>query len=338
MAQVHVSQRLTDISVRFPEEQKTVRDLFFPKKTIPHLTDQFAQWNRGNILRIEDADLATGDEELPTVIDLVLDSDISIQCGIIGARIRAKEISSRNADPSLDWETERAIALKQRQANLLEYRALKGVLRNSTIMGSSFVNVPAANQFDGTGTGVAPVSYLRSYVLGIKSQTGGNAPNVGAMSSFVLSAIAASEEFKDRSKYTRLVVADEDSEDGQLRILESLIGMPPKSLHTTDAIYNSAKAGLAESPKQFIGSSVILAYVAPPSIRTYGFGARFIWNGYSQDEMAIIKVPQYDGGLIPGEEMRAFSVVQYKPINLVAGVTLDQCVNVASATYQNLLD
>jgi hypothetical protein len=150
------------------------------------------------------------------------------------------------------------------------------------------------------------------------------------MSSFTLNAIAASEEFKDRSKFTTLVVANPESTDGRARILENLIGLPAGAIKLTDAIYNSAKAGLTESPKQFIGSAVCMAYVTPPSIRTYGFGAGFQWNGYSADPLTIIKVPQFTAGVIPGEEIRAFSVVDYRPYNVKAGYTIDQAVDPAT--------
>lgn len=335
---VHVNKRLTDISIRFPDEQVMVRQLFFPRKPVDHLTDLITKWNRANILRLDDLDMAAGDEELPSLVELVLDANDQYNCKVYATRARAQEISSRNADPALDYEVERALMAKQRLATVLEYQAIKNVLRSSSVMGSSFETCPAAQQFDNvTSASSQPVSKLSGIVLTIKTQTGGNPPNACAMSSFTLSAIAASEEFKDRSKYTTLVVADPNSQDGRARILESLIGCPPGCIRLTDAIYNSAKAGLAESPKQFIGSAIIMAYVTPPSIRTIGFGAGFSWNGYSTDPMTIIKVPQFTAGVIPGEEIRAFSIVDFKPYNVAAGYCLDQAVN-PSTTGNGFLD
>lgn len=325
---VHINKRLADISIRFPEEQVTVRSAFFPRKPVEHLTDLITQWNRANILRLDDLDMSGADEELPGLVPLVLDANQQYSCKIWAARAIAQEITSRNSDPSVDYEVERALMVKQRLSTLLEYQAVKKVLRDSTIMAGSFETLALAEQFDNFGSGASlPISKLSGIALTIKSQTGGNMPNVVAMSSFTLNAIATSEEFKDRSKYTTLVVGDPASSDGRARILESLVGFAAGSIKLTDAVYNTAKAGLPESLKQFIGSAVVVAYVTPPSIRTYGFGAGFAWNGYSTDPMTIIKVPQFTAGIIPGEEIRAFSVVDFKPYNVRAGFCLDQAVS-----------
>ena len=326
---VHVNKRLSDISVRFPDEQVTVRSEFFPRKPVDHLSDLIAQWNRGNILRLDDLDMA-GDEDLPSLVELQLDANITYQCKIWAVRAMAKEITARNADPSLDYEVERALMAKQRLSTLLEYQAVNKVLRDPTAMSGSFETVALAEQFDNFGSATSlPVSKLSGVALRIKSQTGGNMPNKCTMSSFVLNAIATSEEFKDRSKYTVLVVGDPASTDGRARILEQLVGLTPGAIKLTDAVYNTSKAGAAESLKQFIGSSVVMAYVTPPSIRSYGFAAGFSWNGYGADPMAIIKVPQFNHGVIPGEEIRAFSIVDWRVLNVKAGYTLDQVVNVA---------
>lgn len=324
---VHINKRLTDLSLRFPDEQVSIRDAFFPRKPVANLTDLITKWNRANILRIDDLDMSGADEELPQLVELQLDANDSYSCKIFASRARAQEISARNSDPAVDYEVERALMAKQRLATRLEYEAIKNVLRSSSVMGASFETCTAAQQFDNfTSSSSLPVSKLSGIVLTIKTQTGGNAPNVCAMSSFTLNAIAQSEEFKDRSKYTTLVVGDPASSDGRARILEALIGLPPGAIKLTDAVYNKGIAGATESLKQFIGSSVCMAYVTPPSIRTYGFGAAFAWNGYSQEPMTIIKVPQFNAGLIPGEEIRCFSVVDYHVYNVNAGYTLDQAV------------
>ena len=335
---VHINKRLEDLSVRFPEEQVMVRGSFFPAKPVAHLSDLITKWNRANILRLDDLEMAGADEELPTIVPLVLDANDSFQCKIWAARAIAQEITSRNSDPSVDYEVERALMVKQRLSTLLEYQAVKGVLRNSTIMSGSFETCDPSEQFDNFASGDSlPITKLRGIALTIKTQTGGNMPNEVTMSSFTLAAISESEQYKDLSKYTTLVVGDPKSANGQARILESLIGVEAGAIKLTDAVYNTAKAGQAESLKQFIGTAIVMAYVTPPSIRTSGFGAGFQWNGYSANPMTIIKVPQFNAGVIPGEEIRAFSVVDFKPYNVKAGYCLDQAVDPAK-TGNGFLD
>ena len=343
MPAIHINARETDLSLRVPEQQPNPqRNRFFPKKSAQHLSNLITKWKRSNILRIDDMDMATGDEELPTVLELELDTDDSYQMGIIGARVRAKEITSKNADPSIDWEVERPILLRQRQDTLLEYKAIRSTLRNATLLGSSYEKLANANRFDGgTASGCTPVTKLRAIALAIKTKSLGHSPNVATCSSWVLAEIQASEEFKDRSKFTTLVRSgdiDPNNADSTPRILEELVGLAPGALQVTDYIYNSANGGLAESDKQIIGSSFIMGYQEPPARRTIGLGARFVWNGIGTDEMAVIMVPQYDGGLIPGEEARGFSILAYKVYELNSVYCLDNCVDVTNAKYQGQLD
>lgn len=325
---VHIDQRLTDYSVRYPAEQPMVRGFFFPPKMTDHLSNLITKWNRANILRIDDLDMAGADEELPGLVELVLDANDRYSCNIWAARAADKKITAMNADPAVDYEVERALMAKQRLDTLLEYKAIKGTLRDSSTMSGAFETCPAAEQFDNDGSADnQPITKLGTIVLTIETQTGGHKPNVCAMSPFTLQAIALSEQYKDLSKFSKIVVADKDSSDGRARILEDLIGLPSGAIHLTSAMYNTAKAGAAESLKQFIGSSVIMAYVTPPSIRTQGFGVGFVWGGYGADPLTVIKVPQLTSGLIPGEEIRCFSIVDFKPTNVVAGYCLDQAVD-----------
>lgn len=335
---VHIDQRLTDLSVRFPAEQIAIRNRFFPPKMTDHLTNLITKWNRANILRIDDLDMSGADEELPGMVELVLDANDSYKCKIWAARAGAKQITSGNSDPAIDYEVERSLMTKQRLDTLLEYQAVKNVLRNSAIMSGSFETCSADQQFDNSGSGnCQPITKLGSIVLTIETQTGGQKPNVCAMSPWTLQAIALSEQYKDLSKFSKIVVADKESPDGRARVLEDLIGLPPGAIILTSAFYNTAKPGLTEVPKQFIGSSVVMAYITPPSIRTQGFGAGFTWGGYGADPLTIIKVPQLTSGLIPGEEIRAFSIVDFKPYNILAGYTLDQAVD-PTVTGNGFLD
>lgn len=343
MPAVHIDARETELSLRFPEQQpNSQRNRFFPKKSSAHLSNLITKWKRSNILRIDDLDMSKGDEELPNVLHVELDADDSYTMGIIGARVRAKEITSKNADPAVDWEVERPILLKQRQDTLLEYKAIRGTMRNSTIMGSSYTKLPDANRFDGgSAAGCTPLTTLRNYVLAIKTTSGGHVPNIASCSSWVIAAIAGSLEFRDYAKFTgrpSLVDGGTKSGEGVCRIIEEAIGLPSGALEPTDYLYNSVNANGTEVDKQIIGSSFLMAFVEPPARRTIGFGARFVWNGIGADEMAVIMVPQYDGGLIPGEEARGFSILAYKPYNLTSGVCLDNCVDTTSAVYQGQLD
>jgi hypothetical protein len=114
--------------------------------------------------------------------------------------------------------------------------------------------------------------------------------------------------------------------------------LPPGSIVLTDATYNAAKADAPAAYKTFIGSAVIFGYVTPPGLRTYRLGVGFSFSAYSADPMAIIRVPQYDRGIIPGEDIRAFSIVDPHILVPDSGYVLEGVLDTQDPRYRGLLD
>jgi len=121
-------------------------------------------------------------------------------------------------------------------------------------------------------------------------------------------------------------------------ILEKLWDLPPGSIVLSDATYNAAKADATPRYKTFIGSAIIFGYVTPPGLRTYGLGVGFSFSGYSADPMAIIRVLQFDRGIIPGEDIRAFSIVDPHILVADSGDVLEGVLDVTDPKYKGLVD
>jgi hypothetical protein len=330
---VHVNKRLTDISVRFPAEFVSIRSRFFPRKSVDHLSDLIVKWNKANILRLDELS-PLGDDDLPPEMEVVLDTDDAYLCRVFGVRAPAKEITRRNADPALDYDVERSISAKQRLDIRLEYLYVKQTLRDPTKMNVEVL--PPEQRFDNTTSGKSlPITKGRAVVAAIKYLNGGNRPNVCAMTTFTMNAILASEESRDYTKYNVVSAGQPVTNEA---ILEKLWDLPPGSIVLTDATYNAAKADAPPVYKTFIGSAIIFGYVTPPGLRTYGLGVGFSFSGYSADPMAIIRVPQYDRGIIPGEDIRAFSIVDPHILVPDSGYVLEGVLDVQDPKYRGLVD
>lgn len=331
---VHVKKRLGDISFRFPPEQNFCGSDFFPKKNVEHLSDFITRWNKANALRLDELAMSAPDDELPPEVELVLDSDDSYQCRIYAVRSPDKVITKKNADPSIDYDVERALMVRQRLDQRLEYLRINQTLRNTAIMTNN-KTLTVAERFDGTGPQVLPVSMGRAVVTQMKLLNGGNAPNVVRMTTFVKNAIVQSEEFKDFTKYN---VASAASPVGDEDLLSLVWGLPSGTVKTCDAVYNTASAPRAFSGKAYLGSDIVFAYVVPAGLRTYGLSTEFRFSGYNTDPYAILSVPQFGRGALPGEDIRGISICDPHVINADSGFLLKGCVDTTKTIYAGYLD
>jgi hypothetical protein len=339
---VHVNRRLTDVSLHYPYEFESIGDFFFPIKPVEYLSDQFVTANKPNLLSIRDA-APLGDDDVPPNVELVWDADTTFSCKVYGLSSPGKWITQKNADPALDYETERTIQLTNSLRLRLEYLKVKQRLRDTSTM-TSYSTLTAAQRFDNYSSGSStPITTIKTIVANIGYANGGKRPNRMAMTSHVLNAICNSEEFKDKVKYTVIPsgMSGPDAPTGplsQVTLVEAMVGIPFGSLRIADHVYNSAASNQTASYKTFIGSDIVIGYVEPLGLRSWSMSAGFQWSAYPGAPTSIISVPQYNRGVVATEELRAFTVIDPKVIKPELGYLLKGCVDVTNSIYGGLLD
>lgn len=330
---VHVKRRLTNISIHYPPEFQAIGEEFFPRMPVEHLTDQFASWNKANLLSLDELS-PLGDDESPPDVELKQDADISYSCKVFGIQSPGKWITQRNADPSLDYDVERTIQLTSALRLRLEYLRVVQRLRSTAFMNNSTLS--AAARFDNyTSASSKPISTLRLIVNTIRYANQGRVPNKIAGTTYVWQSVANSEEFKDLVKYNLVQsVVDEamHRENGYIALIESLIGVAPGTIMRSDAVYNVAAADQTAVFTTFMGPDIVFGYVEPLGIRKYSLSAGFQWAAYSNDPQAIISVPRYDRTVVPTEDLRAFCVVDPKIIVADLGYALKGCIDGTDTT------
>lgn len=345
-ATVHVKRRLTDLSVHYPWEFESIGDAFFPARPTPFLTDQFAVWNKSNLLQIEEA-TPLGDDDEPKNVELKLSADQSFSCKVYGLQSPGKWITEKNADPSLDYETERTIQLTTALRLRLEYLQVVQKLRSTGVMTNNST-LTTAQKFDNLASSTSrPISVMMSIVDTMGYANGGRKPNRIAMTTLTMRAIAKSEEFKDLVKYQTIQDARvgelAKTRVGQLALIEQLIGVEPGTIRLSDAVYNVAAASQTPVYTTFMGPDIAFAYVEEWGIRKYSFGAKFQWSAYSNDPQAIIAVPRYQNTVVPTEDLRVFTVVDPNVIVADLGYLLVGAISTTgpadgSVSYGNLVN
>lgn len=337
-AYVHVKRRLTDVSLHYPHEFKSIGEEFFPAWPTEFLADQFAVWQKANLLTLGEL-TPLGDDDTPPDVELRLDPDTSFQCKVYGINNPGKWITEKNADPSLDYETERTIQLTTALRLRLEYLRVNQRLRSTSFMTTN--STLSANQrFDNYSSGSStPITTLRLIVNQLGYANQGKKPNKIAGTTYAWQAVAQSEEFKDLSKYQIVQNARGEQENvGYIALIEQLIGVAPGTIHVSDAVYNAAQSGLTPNYVTFMGPDLVFGYVEELGLRKWTLSAGFQWSAYSNDPHAIISVPRYERTMLPVEDLRAFTVIDPKIIRPELGYLLKGVIDgTNTSAYGNLV-
>lgn len=337
-ASVHVKRRLTDLSVHYPWEFKSIGEAFFPPRPTEFLTDQFAVSNKANLLAMNEL-TPLGDDESPPDVELKWDADKTFSCKVFGIQSPGKWITEKNADPSLDYETERTIQLTTALRLRLEYLRVKQRLRDTTHMTNNSTLAAGSRFDDYTSPTSLPISKMQTIVDTIGYANQGRKPTLIAMTTFTMRAIAKSEEFKDLVKFTAIQNATDlaKSESGQVALIEMLIGVKPGTIMLSDAVYNVAAADQTPKYTTFMGPDIVFGYVEAWGLRKYSLSAGFQWSAYSNDPQAIISVPRYHNTVVPTEDLRAFCVIDPKIVVPDLGYLLKNAINPSGADYGDLV-
>ncbi len=236
---VHVKRRETDVSMHYPHEFVSVGDRYFERKPVEFLSDQFVNVNKANLLSIRDL-TPLGDDDVPPEISLKWDADTTYNCQVYGVASPGKWITEKNADPALDYETERAIQLTLSLRLRLEYLQVKQRLR-STTYNTNQSALTAHSRFDAYSDPLSlPIKTMQTICDNLGYANNGKKPNKIDMSTHPLRAVCRSEEFKDLVKYNAIQnSADlEKSEMGQKFLVELLVGVKPGTINVADHVYN----------------------------------------------------------------------------------------------------
>lgn len=334
----HVKRRLSDVSTLFPPEFEPHGSWWFPEKGTEFLTDQFAAHSKANMLGLHDS-TPVGDDDLPQEVQVVFEADKSFTIPVYALSSPGKWLTEKNSDPSLTYEQTRVLTLTSAMRVLLEYIRIKKTLRDTTQMTQNRTLL-AAERFDNPLSGsCAPIELLKQYVRLLMNQNQGRKPNRASCAIEVLDAIANTPDFLGRVRYTQIANADDLAKEpnGQARLLESMIGLPPGTLRLMDATYN---AGTVANPsyKKFMGSDFAMGYVEPLGLQSWTMSTGWKWTGIGKDETAIVAVPQYTRGAVVVDELRIIAPTLPQIVRTELGVLITGCVDTTNTDYGGFLD
>lgn len=332
---LHVNQALTDYAVAFRQEEAGyLWSKLLPPKVVAHRSDIIRQIDKGQLLRLYDLRVGRGGRA--GEIQYKIGSNLTFNCidYAVEAIVRATEAA--NADAILQHEQELIYHATIAMHTNIEYVTVKSILRDTTVMTNN-TTLAAADRWDSFNSPSSdPVEDIKRKVLRIKSRTG-HAPNVVMMHDMVWDVIQRHPKTLERGAVHNggLGIVDK-------AMFERICDLPPGSLMTTSQTYNLAQEDQTADFRSFIGDDVIIAYVEPAGVRSYGLGQMFMWPGDELGNMtkqagmaapfSVLQFPDNWKDIRGANVLRIVGSLDPKVLNVDAGELLVDVVDSSDST------
>ncbi len=331
---LHVAQALTDLAVAYkPSADGFLRDRFFPRKDVAHMTDKLRQISKSNMMLLHD--LKVGNDGRIPEVQYRVDSDITYNCQAYGAEVVVGDLDAGNADASLEHETRQADHAMGVITTALEYEAVKNTLRSTSVL-TNYQTQTAAQRWDNYSSASSdPVADLLSACTLVKARCGGKPVNQLALSEWTWNAIMAHPNVLERVKF-------QTGSAGSILtpgILASILRIQESAITITANTYNSGAQGATAAYKSFLGSDVVIAHVEDGGRNDYSLGHEFAFSGYGSQPVVVVKYrDEKRGGLLGANVIRVGSIVDFKVTQSDAAFLYKTVLDTSAAQYGSFVD
>lgn len=315
---MHAAQPLIDLCVAYkPEEDGYLRNFFFPRKDVQHLTDNIRQITKGDILRLYDMD-ASGDSDVPEV-QYRIGANLTYNCGIFGARARINPFDVANADAALQHEQRQTMQAMISMGIRMEYLACNQTLRSASVMTNN-ETLAAGERWDNFSSASSqPIEDLQAAMAQIRIKTGKSRKKGRiklAMHEFSMMTLSQHPNVLSRITFnpggTGAILTP--------KILADMLGMQEDDILISTAQYTNSTQGETDTFKAFLGSDVVLAYCDDGGLDDQALGHEFVFDGLGGTEPFLVRKWREEGkGAIGVDFVGTAAAADYKVTNADAG-------------------
>lgn len=329
---LHVAQALTDLAVAFkPSDQGFLRDKFFPRRSVAHLTDKIRQISKSNALMLHD--LKVGQDGRVPEVQYRLDSDLTYTCQPYATEAVIDDLDAGNADAALVHEQRQFDNAMVTLANFLEYQAVKLTLRSTSYL-TNYEAVAAADRWDNYGSATSdPIGDLLSACTVVRHRCGGKNVNRIGMSEWTWNKIQAHPNTLQRVQLNAGPGAILTPE-----ILENILRVEKGTILVSANTYNSAVQSATASYKSFIGSDVVVAHVEDGGLYDYSLGHELAYSGYNSEPVVVVRYRDEKRGLLGSNVIRVGSIVDFKVTQADAGYLFTGVLDTSATEYGGFVD
>jgi hypothetical protein len=335
-SRLHVAQPLVDLCVAYkPEEDDYIRNVFFPRKDVQHLTDKVRQISKGDILRLYDLD-AAGDGEVREV-QYRLAADITYLCKIIAAKARITSIDGKNADAALQHEMRQTKQALTSVGIRMEHLAVNSTLRQTSVMTNNDTLASGERWDDFGATGSKPIENLKAMIAQVRRKTGKRKKGKikVAMDQMVWD-LALSQHPDVLSRITF-----NPSGTGAIltqAILAEMLGIAEEDIVISGAQFTDSDQGDTDVFHSFLGGDVIVGMVDDGGLDDQALGHEFVFDGLAGEDPFLVRKWRDEGeGAVGTDFVGVACAADYKVTNPDAGFLLKSVVDVTAEQYDGLL-
>lgn len=331
---LHVAQALTDLAVAYePSADGFLRDKFFPRKDVAHLTDKLRQIDKANMMLLHD--LKVGNDGRIPETQYRITTDLTYNCQAYGTEVVVGDMDSQNADASLEHEQRQMFHGMNVLTTALEYEAIKNQLRSTSVLTNNQTQTAAQRWDNYTSASSDPIGDLLAARTLVAARTGGKIPNVLGMSEWTWNAIITHPNVLERVKF-------QTGSSGSIlttKILADILRLPESAICITASTYNSAAQGATAAYKSFLGSDVVMAYAEDGGRNDYSLGHEFAFSGYGSAPVVVVKYrDEKRGGLLGSSVIRIGSICDFKVTQADAGYLFKTVLDTTASQYGSFVD
>jgi hypothetical protein len=331
---LHVAQALTDLAVAYrPSADGYLRDKFFPRKDVAHLTDKLRQIDKANTLLLHD--LKVGNDGRVPETQYRITTDITYNCQAYGTETVVGDMDLNNADEALEHETRQMQHGLDVLTTALEHEAVKNTLRSTSVLTNNQTQSAAQRWDNYTSASSDPIGDMLSARTLVSARIGGKAPNALGMSEWTWNKIMNHPNVLERVKF-------QTGSAGSIltpKILADILRIQESAILISASTYNSAAQGATASYKSFIGSDVVMAYVEDGGRYDYSLGHEFAFSGYGSQPVVVVKYrDEKRGGLLGSNVVRVGSIVDFKVTQPEAAFLYKACLDTSASEYGGFID
>ena len=332
---LHVNRPLTDLVIAYtPSKDGWLRDRFFPRKVVDKQANQIRQISRDQLLRLYP--MITGATGRVQEVQFGTDATLTYNATTFALQVVLDNWERQNADSELQYDVRQMDAPLQALNLGLEKYAVLDTLRSTSVLTNNQTNTTAQYWSNYNSVASDPVDDLMIACQRVMTETG-NKANVIALDIMVWKKLAQHPNVLSRAPIhttgaTGAIMTPQ--------ILEQILApwCEAGAITITAKRYNPNNEGAAGAIKSFIGSDVLVAYAAPPSLSSYGLGFEFAFNGMSGSEPFLVLTYQdMNRGVLGSDVARLVGAVDYKVTNARAGYLIKGVVDTTLAEFSSQL-
>lgn len=333
---LHAAQPLVDLCVAYdPSEDDYIRNIYFPRHNVQHLTDKIRAVSKGDILRLYDMD-ASGDGDTVEV-QYRLAANLTYNCNILAAKARISQIDVKNADAALMHEMRQTKQALTSIGVRMEHLAVKDTLRSTTVMTENDSRAAGTRWDDFGSANSKPIEDCKAMIAQIRRRTGkGRKGRIVLTMDQIVWDLALSQHPNVLSRITF-----NPSGTGAVltpKIFADMIGIAESDLVLTNAQFTDSQMGETDVFHSFMGDDVVAAMVDDGGLDDQALGHEFVFDGLAGEDPFLVRKWREEGkGAVGLDFVGVACACDYKVTNAEAGFLLQTVVDKTADQFAGLL-